>query len=148
MVSPLDAHECRYRLTTGRSGDSVARLWLARGDATYYKAGLPRYGSLLEMHVRARVVPTEAGPTTVKLRFSGGVGSALLLALTDLICVAAFGWAILSFSTAGWNPLVGAGLLSVLVPILLIFALRSAAPQDLQQLWEFVASVVDGREVE
>ena len=144
LRSSLDAAECRERLRSARSGDSVARAWLARGDATFYKIGLPRYGSILELHARVKVHPSDAGSSTVNLRFSGGGGSALLLALIDLACLGAFGWALVTLVTAGWNPLIGAGLLSILIPVLLVLALRSEAPSDLQELSDFVADQVEG----
>jgi hypothetical protein len=145
MFSALGHDECRNRLRSARASD-FPRIWLVRGDATFYKAGLPRYGSMLEMHARVTVSPGETGPTRLKLRFSGGAGSAMLLALVDLVCLGAFVLAVTSLLTAGWSPGVGAGLFAVLIPVLLVFALRSDAPDDQDELWQFVASQVEGRE--
>jgi hypothetical protein len=145
MTSSLGHDECRNRLRGANAGD-FPRLWVARGDATFDKAGLPRYGSMLEMHARVTVSRGESGPTTLRVRFSGGIGSALLLALVDVACLGAFVWALTSFVTAGWSPGVGAGLFAVLIPPLLVLALRSDAADDQDQLWQFVESQVDGRE--
>jgi hypothetical protein len=145
MTSSLGHDACRKRLRDAKAGD-FPRIWLARGDATFYKAGLPRYGSMLEMHARVTVSLSESGPATLRLRFSGGMGSALLLALVDVACVGAFVWALTSFVTAGWSPGVGAGLFAVLIPVLLVLALRSEVLDDQDELWRFVASQVDGRE--
>jgi hypothetical protein len=145
MTSSLGHDECRNRLR-GAKADDFPRIWLARGDATFYKAGLPRYGSMLEMHARVTVLSSESGPATLRLRFSGGSGSALLLALVDVACVGAFIGAVTSFVTAGWSPKVGAGLFAILIPVLLVLALRSEAPDDQDELWQFVASQVEGHE--
>jgi hypothetical protein len=145
MTSSLGHDECRNRLRGARA-DDFPRIWLARGDATFYKSGLPRYGSMLEMHARVTVSPGESGPTTLRVRFSGGIGSALLLAMVDAACVGAFVLALASFVTAGWSLGVGAGLFAILIPVLLVLALRSDAPDDQDQLWQFVASLVGGRE--
>jgi len=101
---------------------------------------------MLEMHARVNVSPGESGPTTLRVRFSGGTGSAWLLALVDVACLGAFVWALTSFVTAGWSPGVGAGLFAILIPVLLVLALRSEAPGDQDELWKFVASQVEGNE--
>jgi hypothetical protein len=145
MASSLGHDKCRNRLR-GANSDDFPRMWLARGDAIFYKAGLPRYGSMLEMHARVTISPSESGPSTLRLRFSGGSGSALLLALVDAACLGAFVWALTSFVAAGWNPGVGAGMFAILIPVLLVLAMRSDAPNDQDELWRFVASQVDGRE--
>jgi hypothetical protein len=145
MTSPLGHDECRNRLR-GAKSDDFPRIWLGRGDATFYKAGLPRYGSMLEMHARVTVSPTESGPSTLRLRFSGGSGSALLLAMVDVGCLGAFVWALTSIVTSGWSPGVGAGLVAILIPLLLVLAMRSDAPNDQDELRQFVAGEVEGRE--
>jgi hypothetical protein len=98
------------------------------------------------MHARVTASPGDTGATRLRLRFSGGSGSALLLALVDVSCLGAFVWALTSLVTAGWSPGAGAGLFSILVPVLLVLAMRSDASDDQDELWQFVASQVEGRE--
>jgi hypothetical protein len=145
LASRFNPDECRKLLKTASTSDSnVGRVWLARGDATFFEIGLPAYGSILQLHVRVHVAPGEGEGSVVRLRFSGGGGSSLLLALIDLACAGAFILAVASLLTAGWSPLVGAGLVSVLIPVLLTLAMRWDAPGDIDDLTQFVSAQVDG----
>lgn len=100
-------------------------------------------GSILEMHVRVKVRPAGES-STVQMRFSGGAGSALLLVAIDVGCLAAFAWALVNLFSKGWQPLDGAGLLAILIPPLLIFAMRATADSDLATLTDFVLAAVRG----
>lgn len=95
------------------------------------------------MHVRVNVLPAGES-STVHMRFSGGAGSALLLVAIDLGCAAAFVWALVNLVSSGWQPLDGAGLLAILIPPLLIFAMRGTADDDLDALTTFVLATLDG----
>jgi len=142
FARPLDPEECRRRLKAARTSRmTIGRAWLARGNATFYISNV-RAGSVLEMHVRVRVVPT-GDSSTLQLRFSGGAGSAFLLLLIDVACVAAFVWALTSLLSKGWQPLEGAGLFAVLIPPLLIFAMRSTADDDRDELTQFVMAALE-----
>ncbi|TMC52557.1 MAG: hypothetical protein E6J20_11540 [Chloroflexi bacterium] len=149
MVSDLDPEQCRRRLKEADTSIfTVARLWVGRGDANFYEGGVGagRAGSLFEMHVRVKVSPAAGNSSRLDLRFSGGLGSAVLMSVATLFCVWAFGWALLKLAGgSGWMPIYGAGLLSLLVPALLVLALRSEAPHDREELWKFVADQVEGR---
>jgi hypothetical protein len=143
-TSPFDHDECRRRLKSApATGSSIGRSWPARGDATFYTDANSRFGSILEMHVRVKVLPAGES-STVRMRFSGGAGSALLLVAIDLGCLAAFLWALASLLASGWQVLDGAGLLAILVPPLLIFAMRSTADDDVDALTTFVLTTVQG----
>jgi hypothetical protein len=143
-ASPLDPDECRHRLKLAPAiGSSIGRSWPARGDATFYMDAGSRLGSILEMHVRVKVLPA-AEASTVHMRFSGGAGSALLLVAVDLGCAGAFVWAFVQLTAHGWQPLVGAGLLAILIPPLLIFAMRATADDDVDTLTEFVMTTIQG----
>ena len=96
------------------------------------------------MHVRVKVMPAGAS-STVHMRFSGGAGSALLLVAIDLGCAAAFVWALMTLLSNGWQPLEGAGLLAILIPPLLIFAMRATADDDIDTLTEFVVGTIQGQ---
>ena len=95
------------------------------------------------MHVRVKVLPAGES-STVHLRFSGGWGSALVLVAIDLGCAAAFVWALVNLFANGWQPLEGAGLLAILIPPLLVFAMRATADDDMDQLTTFVLATVRG----
>jgi hypothetical protein len=142
IASPLGPDECRRRLKAApASRTTIGRAWLARGDATFYIGNI-RAGSILEMHVRVKVVPT-GDSSSLHLRFSGGSGSAFLLLVIDVACVAAFAWALTSLLANGWQTLEGAGLFAVLIPPLLIFAMRSTADDDRDQLTKFVMAALE-----
>jgi len=143
-ASPLAPDECRRRLKAApATGASIGRAWPARGDATFYTDASTRFGSLLEMHVRVKVLAAGES-STVHMRFSGGAGSALLLVAIDLGCLAAFAWALSTLVGNGWQMLEGAGLLAILAPPLFIFAMRATADDDLDQLTAFVVATVQG----
>ena len=144
-TSPLGPDECRRRLKSAPGpGSSIGRAWPARGDATFYTDASTRFGSILEMHVRVKVQPAGES-STIHMRFSGGAGSALLLVAIDLGCLAAFAWALSTFVANGWRMLEGAGLLAILAPPLLIFAMRATADDDMDELTMFVMATVEGR---
>lgn len=146
MHSKLSPDECRQRLKdAGRDvGSVVQREWLARGDATFHKPGY-RLGPLFEVHVRVSVLPAEGGSSRLHLRFSGGIGTAIAQILIAVVCLAAFLWAVTQLVGGGaWNPGYGAGLLAIVIPVLLVLALRSSAPGDEDDLWQFVADQVEG----
>ncbi len=146
MVSELNPDECRRRLKEAPTSQSnMARLWVGRGDANFAKVGV-RTGSLLEMHVRVSVKPSVGGESQLLLRFSGGMGTAIVLSMLIVGCIGAFSWALLGLARGGgWVPIYGAALLSILVPILWVLALRAAASDDEHELWTFVADQVGGR---
>ena len=145
LTSSLPENDSRGRLKAAATNSpSVARSWLGRGDATLYVAG-GRIPWLFEMHVRVSVTPDDRS-STIRLRFSGGLASSLLLAAIDVVCPAAAVWAIVSLIEHGWSYAVGAGLVSVLIPPLLILALRSTADRDQQRLTDFVVGAIESAE--
>jgi hypothetical protein len=148
MSSQLDPDECRRRLKaspTSRIG--IMRIWLTRGDFNFAETGA-RFGTLFEMHVRVDVTQPSDSGSVLRLRFSGGLVSALLLCAVSAACVGAFLWAATTLlSGSAWNPIYGAGLLAILVPALLVLALRAEAPDAKGDLWDFVAEQVDGHPV-
>jgi hypothetical protein len=148
MSSQLDPEECRRRLKAApNSRMGIMRIWLARGDFNFAESGA-RFGSLFEMHVRVDVTQPSASGSVLRLQFSGGLFSALLLCAVSAGCAGAFLWAATTvLSGSAWNPIYGAGLLAILVPALLVLALRAEAPDAKGDLWDFVAEQVDGQPV-
>jgi len=144
MSSALSPDECRRRLKMAPNGGSgINRLWLGRG-LNFAEAG-PRTGSLFEMHVNVTIAAAPVSGSSLRLRFSAGFLSATIFCLASAGCVVAFAWAALSLvSTRSWIPGYGAGLLAILVPVLWILAMRSSAPRDEDDLWDFIAAAVDG----
>lgn len=150
MLSDLTPDECRRRLRIAPTdANDVGRLWIGRGDVNFYDHPSPRGGSLFEMHVRVKVSAGQSAGSQLRLRFSGGVGSAIVLSVVAVGCAAAFLLVLANLlSGAAWVPFDGAGLLAILVPILLVLALRAEAPDDQRDLWNFVAAAADGRRPE
>jgi len=146
MVSDTDPGECRRRLRAAPTSlDTVGRLWIGRGDVNFCANPNSRMGSLFEMHVRVTVAPKEDSGSLLHLRFSGGVGSAIALSVAAAGCALAFVWALHSVvSGAPWRPIYGGALLAILLPILLVFAFRSEAADDEQDLCNFIAGQVGG----
>ena len=147
MTTGLGPDECRSRLEAApTSPRSIRRIWLARGDFNFAQTG-PRLGSLLEMHVRVDVTQPAAPGSVLRLRFSAGLTSAVVMCLVAVGCAAAFLWAASSLLLgSGWTPLHAAALLAILVPVLLVLALRSSAPGAEQDLWDFVAEQVEAED--
>lgn len=144
----LGPEECRTRLKSPPTEDYltvVGRGRFSSGDGTLYLIGSPMlYRSALQMHLRVRVVPAAESAAELRLRFSGGLGSALLLLVIDLVSMYAFGWAIWSAAGGSWSWFAAASLVGILVPILLVLALRSTAARDIGELTGFIAGKVDG----
>jgi len=149
MRSSLRPDECRLKLKKAPTSiTGVARLWLGGGDAAFYRGGVGamKAGSLLETHVRVDVAQAAAGGSELRLRFSWGTTSSLLLVGIIAAGLVMFGLAVAGLSSSrSWQPIYGAGLLAILVPVLLIGALRAEAPGAMDELWEFVAKQVGGR---
>lgn len=149
MRSSLRPDECRLKLKKAPTSiTGIARLWFGGGDAAFYRggAGAMKAGSLLETHVRIDVAQAAAGGSELTLRFSWGIGSSLLLVGIIAAGAVLFGLAVAALSTSrSWHPIYGAGLLAILVPVLLMGALRAEAPGAMDELWEFVAKQVGGR---
>ena len=99
---------------------------------------------MLQMHVRVKVMPEGEQAAKLRLRFSGGLGSALLLLLIELGGLYAFVWSIWSVAAGAWTWFVAAALFGILVPVLLVLALRSTAAHDIRELTDWVAGLVDG----
>jgi len=78
----------------------------------------------------------EEGPHGWRIHVSAKTGEGLDALRRALLKLAGGG---------GWMPIYGAALLSLLVPVLLVLALRSEAPHDREELWKFVADQVEGR---
>lgn len=146
MHSELPPDVCRARLKDAPAGRaSLVRPWFARGDAAFSRQDY-RSGTLLEVHVRVDVSPAPGDTSTLRLRFSAGPASALLVLLLMVAGAALFVWTVATIATTrAWVPIEGAGLLAVLVPIFLVAALRAQAPDDMRALWAFVAAQVGGR---
>lgn len=102
-------------------------------------------GPLFEMHVHVTVLPGEGSTSRLRLRFSGGWSTAIVLPTLIPFCAGAFAWALSNLVVQrAWDPIYGAGLLAPVVPLLLILAMQSAAADDEMTLWQFVAELVDG----
>lgn len=146
MHSELPPDVCRARLKEAPAGRAnFARPWFAGGDAAFSRQGY-RLGSLLEVHVRVDVSSAPGNTSSLRLRFSAGTGSALLLLLAMVACLAVFFWTVATIvTTRAWDPIEGAGLLALLVPVFLVAALRAQTPDDMRALWTFVAEQVGGR---
>lgn len=147
VVSPLGPEECRTRLKSAPTGDYLylfRRSWLTIDDGTFFISGAGRSGSVLQMHVRVKVMPEGEQAAKLRLRFSGGIGSALLLLLIELGGLYAFVWSIWSVAAGAWTWFVAAALFGILVPVLLVLALRSTAAHDIRELTDWVAGLVDG----
>lgn len=146
MATGLDPEECRRRLKAAPTNlRIIRRIWLARGDFNFAQTG-PRMGSLFEVHVRVDVTQPAPPGSVLRLRFSGGLISAVAQCGVVVGGAAAFLWAVLSLlSGSGWTPLHGAGLLAILVPVLLVLALRSSAADGERDLRDFIAEQVEGR---
>jgi hypothetical protein len=149
MRSSLRPDECRLKLKKAPTSiTGIARLWFGGGDAAFYRggAGAMKAGSLLETHVRVDVAQAAAGGSELRLRYSWGIASSLLLVGIIAAGVVMFGLTIAALSSSrSWQPIYGAGLLAILVPGLLMGALRAEAPGAMDELWEFVAKQVGGR---
>jgi hypothetical protein len=145
MSSQLDPDECRRRLKaapTSRIG--IMRIRIARGDFNFAESGA-RFGSLFEMHVRVVVTQPSASGSVLRLQFSGGLVSGLVFSAVSVGCVGAFLWAATNLlSGSAWSPIYGAALLAILVPPLMVLALRAEAPGARGDLWDFIAEQVDG----
>jgi len=150
VASPLSPNECRRRLQgVSTSGAGVVREWSVRGVATFHTAGIGtmRFGPIFEMHVRVNVVEGKQGTSLVRLTFSAGPASALVLMLVDIGAIVVFVRAINALATMGWTPLVGAGLLAVIVPALLILAMRAESPVSIGSLRSFVLTTVEAASI-
>lgn len=148
MRSSLAPDECKLRLKKAPTSlGRIARLWFGRGDAAFYRPGAGRLGSLLEMHVRVDVGPPADAGCDLSLRFSWGAASSVLLTAIIVAGVVVFGWTVSRIAGGhSWDPIYGAGLLAIAVPVLLMAALGSEAPGAVDDLWEFVAEQVGARD--
>lgn len=149
MRSSLRPDECRLKLKKAPTSIAgIARLWLGGGDAAFYRggAGAMKAGSLLETHVRVDVAQSAGGGSQLTLRFSWGIASSVLLVGIIATGAVMFGLTLAALaSTRSWEPIYGAGLLAILVPVLLMGALRAETPGAMDELWDFVAEQVGGR---
>ena len=140
----LSPDDCRRRLKQKPDAAfSYSRAWFGGGYGTFYMPG-PRLGPLLQMHVRATVAPGHDPETsTLQLRFSAGTGSAWLLIAIELGCLLGFGWALVRIATAGWSWFPAAGLAAIVIPVLLVLALRASVPSDIETLTRLLAQNLD-----
>jgi hypothetical protein len=146
MATVLNPDECRRRLTNPPdSWPGITRIWIGLGDVNFAETG-PRTGSLFEMHVGVKVTAAPDSGSFLRLRFSAGIISAIVLSVAFAGCLLAFAWAAVSaISFRNWIPGYGAGLLAIFVPPLWVLALNSSASRDEEHLWNFIAGAVDGK---